>query len=501
MVAAPTQVSQEDIGSESPVARVAVRFTRFTERWLPDALGFVLIGTFVVLLVGLATGQRLTGASADPTATSGFGLVDAWGHGFWSLITFTLQMAMIIIGGYAVAVSPPVGRLIVALARVPRTPRGAIAFTAAVAMLTAWLNWAFSLVFAAMLAKQIARRMTGVDYRALGAMSFLGLGTVWAQGLSGSAALQVASVASSPAAVQKVVKQGRGSGLIPLADTVFLWQGLVATAIVFVIAVGMAWLLAPTAARAKSAASLGIDLGPALDAPRADSDTGGSGTGAERRRPGSWVERSPLFAVALFGLGAWYLTRYFSTAKGSALGALDLNTINLILILLALILHWRPAGLARAVREGAPATSGVLLQFPLYGGIFGMIAYTGLSKTIAHWMVSAASSRFFFAPLTALYSCVLGIFVPSGGSKWVIEAPYVIGAANTLGANQGWTVVVYNLGEASANFLQPFWMLPTLAILGLRARDIMGYTVAMFCVLFPAVLILVTLFARTLAFP
>jgi short-chain fatty acids transporter len=207
-----------------------------------------------------------------------------------------------------------------------------------------------------------------------------------------------------------------------------------------------------------------------------------------------------VFAVLLFALGAWYLARYFSTSKGSALGALDLNTINLILILLALILHWRPAGLARAVREGAPATSGVLLQFPLYGGIFGMIAYTGLTKTIAHWLVSV-SSRFFYPPLIAIYSCVLGIFVPSGGSKWVIEAPYVVGAANTLSVNQGWTVVVYNLGEASANLLQPFWMLPTLAILGLRARDIMGYTIAMFCVLFPAVLVLVTLFARTLAFP
>ena len=105
MATAPGAISHDTSGPESPVARVAARFTRFTERWLPDALGFVLIGTFVVFLVGLATGEKLTGAPADPTATSGFGLVDAWGHGVWSLITFTLQMAMIIIGGYAVAVS------------------------------------------------------------------------------------------------------------------------------------------------------------------------------------------------------------------------------------------------------------------------------------------------------------------------------------------------------------------------------------------------------------
>src|SRR5882757_390478 len=271
MATAPPPEPDLTTGRDNWLARIALRFTAFTEKWLPDALGFVLVGTFVVFALGLATGEPLLGAPADPAATSGFGLVDAWGQGFWSLITFTLQMAMIVVAGYAVAVSPPVGRLIARLARVPRTPRAAVAFTAAVAMVSSYLNWAFSLIFAAILAKEIARRIDGVDYRALGAMSFLGLGTVWAQGLSGSAALQVASASSSPAAVQKVVEEGRGSGLIPLTDTIFLWQGIAATAIIFVIAVGTAWLLSPSPQRAKTAEQLGIDLGP--------------GVGAERERP------------------------------------------------------------------------------------------------------------------------------------------------------------------------------------------------------------------------
>jgi short-chain fatty acids transporter len=478
-------------GGENWLARQALRFTAFTEKWLPDALGFVLVGTFLIFALGLASGEKLLGTPADPKATSGFGLIDAWGQGFWSLITFTLQMAMIIVAGYAVAVSPPVGRLIARLAALPRTPRGAIAFTAAVAMLTAYANWAFSLIFTAILAKEIARRVSGVDYRALGAMAFLGLGTVWAQGLSGSAALQVASAASSPAPVQNVIAEGRGSGLIPLTDTIFLWQGMVATAIIFVLAVGMAWLLAPSPEHAKTAEQLGIDLGPGIGEQRHDN---------RRSRPGEWIEYSPIFAIMLFAFGACYLVRHFASAVGNPLNALDLNTINLILILLALILHWRPIHLARAVKDGAPAASGVLLQFPLYGGIFGMIAYTGLHKSIADWLVSV-SSDFLYPAFIVIYSCVLGVFVPSGGSKWVIEAPYVLEAANQLHVNQGWMVVVYDLGEASANLLQPFWMLPTLAVLGLKARDIMGYTFAMFLVLFPAVLLLVTLFARTLPFP
>ena len=168
--------------------------------------------------------------------------------------------------------------------------------------------------------------------------------------------------------------------------------------------------------------------------------------------------------------------------------------MNLILLLLAMLLHWRPWRLARAVQEGVPAAAGVLLQFPLYGGIFGMIALTGLSERIAGWLVGA-SNQFFFPPLIAAYSMVLGVFVPSGGSKWVIEAPYVLSAAFQLGVDPGWMVVVYDLGEASANLLQPFWMLPTLAILGLKAKDIMGFTFAMFLACFPMALLAVTLLA------
>ncbi|WP_189038434.1 short-chain fatty acid transporter [Streptomyces daqingensis] len=465
---------------ETLLARTALRFTAFTEKWLPDAFGFVLVGTFLIFALGLSTGER-------PTA-----LVDAWGKGFWSLIEFTLQMAMIIIGGYAVAVSAPVARLITRLARIPKSPRAAIAFTAGVAMVSSYLNWAFSLVFTAILAKEIARVVRGVDYRAVGAMAFLGLGTVWAQGLSGSAALQVASTVSSPAPVQDVIAEGRdGEKVIPLTDTIFTWQSLTATAVVFVVALAMAWFLAPTPARAKTAQDLGIELRPLVDEHAQE---------VRRSRPGDWLESSPVFTVLIGLLGLWYLVRHFASAEGNPVAALDLNTVNLILLLLALCLHWRPIRMVDAVRRGAPAASGVLLQFPLYGGIFGMIAFTGVSKQVASWLVSV-SNEVLFAPLIAVYSAVLGVFVPSGGSKWVIEAPYVIDAANQLHVNQGWMVVVYDLGEASANLLQPFWMLPTLAILGLKARDIMGYTFAMFLACFPAVLVVVTVFAGTLPFP
>ncbi len=154
----------------------------------------------------------------------------------------------------------------------------------------------------------------------------------------------------------------------------------------------------------------------------------------------------------------------------------------------------------RAVRDATPATWGVLLQFPFYAGIAGMIASTRLNERLAHVFVSISTPTT-FPPLMAAYSAVLGIFVPSGGGKWIIEAPYVIRAAHDLRVHLGWVVACYDLGEALANLVQPFWMLPVLGLLGLRARDVMGYTILVFLVLVPLVLVLVTVLGATLRYP
>ena len=174
------------------------------------------------------------------------------------------------------------------------------------------------------------------------------------------------------------------------------------------------------------------------------------------------------------------------------LNALDFNSINLFLLTLGALLHWTPASLMRAVRHATPAVWGVLLQFPFYAGIFGIMTATELSKAIAGLFVRTSTAAFYPAMILT-YSGVLGMFVPSGGAKWMIEAPYVLQSARALGVADGWMVITYNLGEAIANLLQPFWMLPILALLGLKARDIMGYTYLIALVLFPTALLLVTL--------
>jgi len=215
--------------------------------------------------------------------------------------------------------------------------------------------------------------------------------------------------------------------------------------------------------------------------------------------PGQWLEHSPILSWFVVALGVTYLARYF-WRSAEPLNALNLNILNLAFLLLGFLLHGTPARLMRAVQDATPAVWGVILQFPFYAGIAGIITTTHLNEQVAGVFVRVSTPAT-FPPLVAMYSAALGVFVPSGGSKWVIEAPYVMEAAHTLKVHLGWIVSAYDLGEALANLLQPFWMLPILGLFKLGARDVMGYTIVVFLALTPVVLILVTLLGMTLSYP
>ena len=461
------------------IGRAALALTSWTERWIPDAFIFALAATVIVVVAALTW----TGATAGQ-------IVDAWGGGFWGLIPFTMQMSLVIITGHVLATSAPMRTVIRAIAGWPQTPRGAVAMVAFFAMASSWFNWGFSLVFSAVLAREVARRVPRVDYRALAAATFLGLGSIWAQGLSGSAALQMATPGALQPQIREIVSGGViPGGLLPFTHTIFLWQSLVAVVIEVVVVTLLMWLATPPAGRARTAADLGIDLvdpePPVIN----------------RRQvpPGAWLEHSAILPLFIVALGGTYLVRYFMRAP-DAINAITVDTVNLTFLLLGILLHRTPARLMHAVQAATPAVWGVVLQFPFYAGIAGVITGTHLSQQLATVFVGISNATTFPA-VVAIYSAVLGVFVPSGGSKWIIEAPYVMAAAHELKVHLGWVVVAYDLGEALANLLQPFWMLPILGMLGLRARDVMGYTFVVFLVLTPVVLILVTVLGMTLRYP
>lgn len=449
------------------LARAGSRIADACERWFPDAFVFALAAIVVVFAGGLAIGVAPTKLAVE------------FGGGFWSLVNFTMQMALVIIGGFVVASSPPVARLTSRLAAIPQTPRGAVAFVAGFAMLSSLISWGLSLIFTGLLVRQITSRMKRVDYRAIGAAAYLGLGSVWALGLSSSAALLQATKSSIPAALLPV------TGVIPLTQTIFLWQNLVTAAVLIVVSVIVAYYSAPRDEDARTAADAGVAYEP-FELER-----------FEPRTPGERAENSPILSVTIALLMVWYLVMQFREKGG--LSALDLNNFNFAFLALGLLLHWRPRSFLRAVASSVPATAGVLIQFPFYGGIFGMISKTPIAEHLANLFVHV-TTRGTFPIVVALYSAILGMFVPSGGGKWVIEAPYVMAAANAWKVHLGWTVQIYNAAEALPNLINPFWMLPLMGILNVRARDLAGYSILQLMFHAPVVIFLCWLFAQTLPY-
>jgi short-chain fatty acids transporter len=456
------------------MARTALRSAAWAERWFPDAWVFAALGVIVVAVAVLAFG-------ATPVVT-----VNAFGDGFWSLIPFTMQMAFVVIGGYVVASAPIVARFIDLLARVPRSGRGAICFVGLISMLASLLSWGFSLVFGGLLVRALARREAlRMDYRAAGAAAYLGLGAVWAMGLSSSAAQLQANPKSMPAGLLAI------TGVLPFSQTIFLWQSVVLTAVLIIVSLMVCWLTAPSDSQARTAQDFGSVDSATPDLP-------------PRMRPGEWLEHSPLLSILIGVLGLGWLVYEF-TSKPVVTAIANLNTYNFLFLTIGLLLHWRPRSFLNAVTRAVPSTAGVLIQFPLYGGIAALLTHAAGAdgQTLAHRLsglfVHVASTDTF--PLVmGVYSSVLGFFVPSGGGKWLIEAPYVMQAANDLHVHLGWAVQVYNAAEALPNLINPFWMLPLLGVLGLKARDVVGFTFMQLLVHVPLVLGLLWLLGLTLPY-
>src|SRR5579883_260061 len=466
MTGTPARISHAQDG---PIVRLGLALARWSERWFPDPLIFAFIGIVFVFVTGLIMGERPAKLAIEG------------GKSFWSLVPFTMQMVMIIIGGFVVATTPLVQRAIRGLAGIARAPRSAIALIALFSMLTSLISWGLSLIFSGLLAREMATRVKGMDYRAAGAAAYLGLGAVWAMGLSSSAAMLMATKSAIPVSLLAL------SGVIPLGQTLFLPQSIALTAVLIVVSVLIAYLSAPPVEKARTAEMYGVISEP---------------LGAElepRTKPGEWPEYTPLLTILVAALLIWYLINVFRTSPQGALAALDLNTYNLMFITVGLLLHWRPKRFMRAVVDAVPATGGVIIQFPFYAVIFGMIAGTNISTHLAT-LFAAATTHNSYPLLVAIYSAVLGVFVPSGGSKWVIEAPYVIQAANIHQVHLGWVVQIYNAAEALPNLVNPFWMLPLLAILRLKARDLVGYGMLQLIVHVPIVFFLCWWFAQHLTY-
>ena len=468
----------ESLEKQTPIERMGSTLADFCERWFPDAYVFAAIAVLIVAIA--AFGIQIMHSDVIEPGKEAAKVATNFGKSFWAFIPFTMQMAFVVIGGYVVAVTPAVRSIINVLAGYPKTPKMAVAYVALMAMLASLLSWGFSMIFAGILMREISRRVPGIDYRAMGAACYLGLGSVWALGLSSSAALLMTTKGSIPPALLKI------SGVIPLELTLFTWQNLTMIVVLIVISVWICYASAPNADRAKTAEMAGIVY------QESTIDIGSPQTPAEK------LEFSPLLTIVIVLLGGYYLFDHFARSERLAT-ALDLNTYNLMVLTLGMLLHWKPRAFLRAAAKAVPMTGGVLLQFPLYAGIFGMLMGSGLNEILAHFFVSV-STQSTLPLIGGIYSAILGLFLPSGGGKWLVEAPYILQAANELQVNLAWMVQVYNAAEALPNFINPFWMLPLMGLTGVKARDLAGYSTLQLIFHTPAVFFMLWILGLTMPY-
>ena len=422
--------------------------TRWTERWIPDSWVIAVMLTLVVALLALTVG----GASPATVLT-------AWGDGLWALLSLTMQFTVMMVVAYACAVSPPLKRVFVWLASRPNPakPRQAIILMALFSTVTAWLNWALSLVISAAFLPFIVRSNPRVDFRLLVTCAYLGVGTVWHTGLSGSAPLIIATPDNF------LIKAGVLSETIPTTQTMFASFNVYYALVAGLVGVLIAAILVPPAADAVTASPAQADRLEALNESIEKPDS---------MRPAEKMEWWP--GWSLIASSAMLLYFGLQTLEKGFGQTWTIDNYNLIFLALGLLLHWYPKSFLHACEQGIRNTWGIVIQYPLYAGIFGLMSYTALGEVLTAFFIDASSPRTFPA-IVYLYSGVLNYFVPSGGSKWIVEASYLIPAGQALGLSIPTVTLSYAYGDMTTNLLQPFWAIPILTVAGLRFGDIMGY--------------------------
>jgi short-chain fatty acids transporter len=370
-------------------------------------------------------------------------------------------MVMMLITGYALASAPVIERGLRKLAAIPKRPESAISLTLLFSLTASWLNWGLGLVASALLAREIARRVE-IDFGWLVAAAYSGF-VVSTEGLSGSIALSQATHGSSLNIVEKVT-----GSIIPLHQMIFTKFNMVPIALLFVTLPILFRHLRPTVTKTHIAEHGAMGKEEELGKRSVQKDTMGG------RLDRAWIVNVALGSFAAFALGIeWVRTRF----------SLDLNSVILVLLILGLLLHWRPVAYVAAIRNAARVSGPLILQYPLYGGLMGIMTGTGLAAVIAKAFskVSTAHTLPFF---TYLASEVITFFVPSGGGHWAVQGPFAVPVARDLQASIAATTMSVAMGESVANMLQPFWALPILAIAGIPMRRMMGFMVITFLVSF-----------------
>ena len=426
-----------------------IRFcVKLVQKYLPEPFIFAVILTLVAFIIAMPVCKQTP-----------MEVVEHWGNGVWSLLAFAMQMALVLVTGSALAAAPAVKKGISALAGLPKTPAGAIALVTGISALACWINWGFGLIVGVIFAKEIAKKLRGVDYRLLIASAYSGF-VVWHAGLSGSIPLTMAT----PGSGLKEITKGALTQPVPVGQTVLAYPNLIMVAVVIVAIVVVNALMHPKGEHV-------VAIEPSLlyeEEPQPVTTATTPAEKLENSRVLSWI-------IALLGLSYLVIKLFF---KG---GSFDLGAVIMLFLFLGIIMHGTPLAYVHAFGKSVGGAAGILLQFPFYAGIMGIITGVGASGICLGEVVSnacvAISTPKTYPLYTFFCAAILNMFVPSGGGHWAIQAPIMFTAGAALSVDPGLTGMAISWGDAWTNLIQPFWALPALAIAKLNAKDIMGFCI------------------------
>ena len=416
---------------------------RVVNRWLPDAFLFAVILTIVVFLGAMAA-----------TGMGPIVMLEKWGNddGFWGLLSFAMQMALVLVFGNAMASAKPCKKGLGAIANLAHNKKQAIIITTFVSVICCWLNWGFGLVAGALLAKEIAKRVRDVDYPLLIASAYSGF-VIWHAGFSGSIPLSLV--------------EGKAFGDVTyqadIGQTLFHPVNLVMILIILFVMPLINYAMHPDKDHT-------ICVDPALLTDETERTY-------KVETPADKMEHSKILWAILI-VACWiYIIMYFVN-NGFTLG---LNIVNFLFMTLGLTLHGNLRKYVDAISDAAGGAAGILLQFPFYAGIMGMMIATNdagvsLASTISNFFVNI-STPVTLPMLSFLAAGIVNFFVPSGGGQWAVQGPIMMPAARAQGISDGLMSMAIAWGDQWTNMIQPFWALPALGIAGLSARDVMGYLV------------------------
>ncbi len=428
------------------ISSVSASLTSFSQKFIPNSFVIALILTvFTFALALIFTDFGL------------FNLIQFWGNGFWELLSFAMQMCLIIFTGYIVAVSPLVSRFLNFLATLPQGPKSSILLMVIISLTLSWFHWGFSIVGSAIMVKFIASKQK-VDYRLLVAAAYLGMGCTWHSGLSASAPLLVATPGHF---LEKEI------GVIPLGQTIFTSFNLILTGFIFLFLCFFVPNLHPK--REKET----VIADPVLVGKEKVSVI----PKISEKSFANFLDDSPVVGL-FFGILGMIWLLWFLISKNFEI---NLNVLNFGFLFLGILLHLRPSSFLKAAEEAGKLIFGVVLQFPFYAGMYGIIKSSGLAQIVGNWFIHISNQKTYPA-IVYWYSGLVNYFVPSGGSKWAIEAPYILSAAKSLGVSNSKVVIAYAWGDMATDLIQPFWAIPLLSVAKIDFKDILGYEILIFLI-------------------